>query len=88
MRKVEIIVKGACRGHQEVRPTTSRRIFNVKVNIDKSSWVASREVPQLHTNPVNVPSPAKATAVRRSDHWLCGRAEHCGGSATQRICRV
>jgi hypothetical protein len=48
--------------------------FNVK--IDRSSWVALRQFPQMHTNPVNVivaGQPIRAS--RRSALWCIGTIE-------------
>ena len=46
------------------------------VNIDKSSWVALRHFPQMHTNPVNVIVGGKPIrASRDSAKWCIGVIE-------------
>jgi hypothetical protein len=69
-RLVEIIVNG--------RPATSVRVsadgkthtLRVRVPMTRSSWVALRQFPQLHTNPVNVlVADAPIRASRRSARW-------------------
>ena len=46
------------------------------VNIDKSSWVALRHFPQMHTNPVNVIVGGKPIrASRESAKWCIGMIE-------------
>ena len=46
------------------------------VNIDKSSWVALRHFPQMHTNPVNVIVAGKPIrASRASAKWCIGVIE-------------
>jgi len=69
-RMVEIVVNG--------RPAASARVpadgkihpLQFRVPINRSSWVALRQFPQLHTNPVNVhigDTPIRAS--RRSARW-------------------
>jgi hypothetical protein len=69
-RVVEIVVNG--------RPAASARVpadgkihwLQFRVPITRSSWVALRQFPQLHTNPVNVRvGDAPIRASRRSARW-------------------
>ena len=69
-RIVEIVVNG--------RPVASARVpadgkihpLRFRVPIARSSWVALRQFPQLHTNPVNVHiGEAPIRASRRSARW-------------------
>jgi len=69
-RIVEIVVNG--------RPVASARVpadgkihpLQFRVPIARSSWVALRQFPQLHTNPVNVHiGDAPIRASRRSARW-------------------
>ena len=45
------------------------------VAIDRSSWVALRHYPQLHTNPVNVVVAGKPIRSRQSAQWCAGVIE-------------
>jgi hypothetical protein len=69
-RLVEIVVNG--------RPAVSVRVpadgkvhpLQLRVPVSRSSWVALRQFPQLHTNPVNVlVNNAPLRASRRSALW-------------------
>jgi len=53
-RLIEIVVNGMTVATKEV-PADSR-VYDLafEIPIDQSSWVALRQFPQLHTNPVNV----------------------------------
>jgi hypothetical protein len=69
-RKIEIVVNGAVVASQEVPADGSVHDLTFEVSIDRSSWVAVRHFPQLHTNPVNVivgGEPIRAS--RRSAQW-------------------
>ena len=69
-REVEIIVNG--------RPVAATRVpadgkvhgIQFRVPVARSSWIALRQFPQLHTNPVNVQvGGAPIRASRRSARW-------------------
>jgi hypothetical protein len=50
--------------------------LNFPIQIDRSSWVALRQFPQLHTNPINVivaNQPIRAS--RKSALWCIGTIE-------------
>lgn len=53
-RKVELVVNGRSVAVQEVPADGREHTFEFAVDIDRSSWIALRQFPQLHTNPVNV----------------------------------
>jgi hypothetical protein len=53
-RLVEIIVNGQMAGKREVEADGKVHDLMFDVPIQRSSWVALRHFPQLHTNPVNV----------------------------------
>jgi hypothetical protein len=53
-RLVEIIVNGRSVASQAVPADGAIHRLKVTVPIEKSSWVAVRQFPQLHSNPVNV----------------------------------
>ena len=69
-RKVELIVNGVPVGAVEVRADDQLHEVAFTAEIARSSWVALRHFPQLHTNPVNVllgGQPIRAS--RRSARW-------------------
>jgi hypothetical protein len=69
-RKVEIVVNGLPVASHDVEADGKEHDLKFEVPIDKSSWVALRHFPQLHTNPVNVivaDQPIRASAD--SAHW-------------------
>lgn len=53
-RKVELVVNGRAIAEQEVPADGREHEVEFKVGLDRSSWVALRQFPQLHTNPINV----------------------------------
>ena len=64
-RMVEIVVNGLPVASQDVEANGKEHDLKFEVPIDKSSWVALRHFPQLHTNPVNVivaDQPIRASA--------------------------
>ncbi len=69
-RKVELIVNGLVAATREVPADDQLHDVAFTVEITRSSWVALRHFPQLHTNPVNViiaGQPIRAS--RRSALW-------------------
>lgn len=53
-RLVEIIMNGRVVGSTEVPADGKPHAIDLEVPVNKSSWIALRQFPQLHTNPVNV----------------------------------
>jgi len=69
-RLVEIIVNGRPAVSARVPADGKRHLLQFRVPIARSSWVALRQFPQLHTNPVNVHiGGAPIRASRRSARW-------------------
>jgi hypothetical protein len=69
-RKIEIVVNGVPVASQEVAADGKQHDLKFEVPIASSSWVALRQFPQLHTNPVNVivaDQPIRASAY--SARW-------------------
>jgi hypothetical protein len=69
-RLVELVVNGQPVASQEVAADGQIHDLTFDVPVDRSSWVALRHFPQLHTNPVNVlvaGQPIRAS--RRSAQW-------------------
>ena len=73
---VELIANGVAVASQEVPADNRVHELSFSVNIDRSSWVALRQFPQLHTNPVNVLVAGKPIrASRKSAIWCIGTIE-------------
>ena len=69
-RFVEVIVNGKVVASQQVEVDGMPHELSFNVAISQSSWVAIRQFPQLHTNPVNVIVAGKQIrANRRSAMW-------------------
>ena len=69
-RLVEIVVNGKPVASERVPADGKTHALRFRVPITRSSWVALRQFPQLHTNPVNVfvgDTPIRAS--RRSARW-------------------
>ena len=53
-RLVEVIVNGRVAASRELPADGRQHSLDVAVPVERSSWIAIRQFPQLHTNPVNV----------------------------------
>jgi hypothetical protein len=70
MRLVELVVNGRVAGNQVVAADGKEHVVQFTIPIGRSSWIALREFPQLHTNPVNVLIGSKPIrASRQSALW-------------------
>ena len=75
-RKVELIVNGLVAGTKEVPADNQEHDIAWDLKLDRSSWVAIRQFPQMHTNPVTVIVGGKPIrASRRSALWCIGMIE-------------
>ncbi len=75
-RLVEVVVNGKVVASQEVPADEKIHSLSIPVKIDRSSWVALRHFPQLHTNPVAVLVGGKPIrASRQSALWCIGCIE-------------
>jgi hypothetical protein len=75
-RLLELIVNGRVAATRQVPADDSVHDLEFTVPIERSSWVALRHFPQLHTNPVEVfvdGQPIRAS--RRSALWCLGAIE-------------
>lgn len=69
-RLVEIVVNGEAVAHKIVPANGAEHRLTFDVPIERSSWVALRQFPQLHTNPVYVTLAGQPVrASRRSARW-------------------
>lgn len=69
-RLVEVVVNGHVVGHQTVPADNQVHDLSFDIPVTQSSWIALRQFPQLHTNPVNVvvaDQPIRASA--KSARW-------------------
>ena len=73
VRVVEVIVNGRPVASREIPADGREHAIEFNVPIERSSWVALRQFPQLHTNPVNVIMGGKPIrASRESAEWALG----------------
>ena len=69
-RLVEVVVNGRVVASREVPADGREHAVEFSVPIERSSWIAVRQFPQLHTNPVNVLVAGKPIrASRESAQW-------------------
>jgi hypothetical protein len=69
-RKVELIVNGKAVASKDVPADYKPHDIEFSVPLDKSSWVAIRHMPTMHTNPVNVLIGGKPIrASKESAQW-------------------
>ncbi len=75
-RLVELIVNGRVAASKEVPADDREHDLSFNIPIERSSWVALRQFPQMHTNPVNVLiDGAPIRASRKSALWCIGTIE-------------
>ncbi|MBI3463084.1 MAG: CehA/McbA family metallohydrolase [Planctomycetes bacterium] len=85
-RRVEIIVNGHPVTQQDVPADGDIHELQFSIPIAHSSWVALRQFPQLHTNPVNVVVAGKPIrASRASALWCIGMIEQLWRARSGRI---
>jgi hypothetical protein len=75
-RLVELVVNGTAVASREVPADDKVHEVAFEVPIERSSWVALRQFPQMHVNPVNVLVGSKPIrASRKSALWCIGTIE-------------
>jgi len=75
-RKVELVVNGVV-AHTWTLPADGRKHhLEHQVRIDRSSWVALRHFPQLHTNPVNVTVNQQPIRISKESALWCAETIH------------
>ena len=70
-RRVEVVVNGNVVASQDVPADDKIHSLSFRVKIDRSSWVAIRHFPQLHTNPVTVSIEGKPIRASRLSALWC-----------------
>ncbi len=73
-RLVEIIVNGRVAASQKVLADGKPHDLKFDIQIQQSSWIAVRQFPQLHTNPVNVIVDAKPIRASRGSALWCAES--------------
>ncbi len=73
-RQVEIVVNGEAVASVDVPADGRPHDIEFSVEITKSSWVALRHFPQLHTNPVNVIVGGKPVRASRDSARWCAES--------------
>jgi hypothetical protein len=75
-RRVELIVNGQAVASRPVPADDKEHDITFEVPVSRSSWMALRHFPQIHTNPVNVIVGGKPIrASRKSASWCIGTIE-------------
>ncbi len=75
-RLVELVVNGQVAASREVPADDRAHDLSFSVKLDRSSWVALRQYPMMHTNPVTVIVDGRPIrASRRSALWCVGVIE-------------
>lgn len=72
-RLVELVVNGKVIASRTVKADGREHAVEFEVPVERSSWIAIRQFPQLHTNPINVTVAGKPIrASRESAQWALG----------------
>jgi hypothetical protein len=71
VRLVEVVVNGQAVARQEIPADGQPHTFEINLPVARSSWVALRQFPQLHTNPVNVLIGGQPIRASREDALWC-----------------
>lgn len=75
-REVEIVVNGDVVSKHTVPANGKLHAIDTSISIERSSWVAIRHFPQMHSNPVNViVDGAPIRASRESARWCIEMTE-------------
>ena len=73
-RLLELIVNGQVAAKKTVPADGAIHELKFEVAIERSSWVALRHFPQLHTNPVNVLVAGKPIRASRASAQWCAES--------------
>ncbi len=71
LKLVELVVNGQVVASQKVAADGKEHDLKWNVRIDRSSWVAVRHFPQMHTNPVNVIVAGRPIRASRASAIWC-----------------
>jgi len=85
-RLVEVVVNGRAVASREVPADGREHHLEFTVPIERSSWIALRQFPQLHTNPVTVIVGGKPVRASRSSAlWALGAVDQLWRVRARRI---
>ncbi|MBM4005109.1 MAG: hypothetical protein FJ295_17780 [Planctomycetes bacterium] len=70
-REVELIMNGKVVGKKRVPADDAIHDLEWELNVERSSWIAVRHFPQLHTNPINVLIAEQPIRAARSSAVWC-----------------
>ena len=85
-RLVELVVNGRAVASRQVPADGQAHDLGFSIKIERSSWIALRHFPQMHTNPVNVLVAGRPIrASRQSALWCIGSIEQLWRSRAQSI---
>jgi hypothetical protein len=73
-RLVEIVVNGEAVARQRVPADGQIHDLSFEIEVKRSSWIALRQFPQLHTNPVNVLLNGKPIRAWRESALWCAES--------------
>ena len=86
LRLVEVVVNGRVAARREVPADGREHPVEFSVRLDGSSWVALRQFPQMHTNPVYVVVAGKPIrASRDSAQWALACVDQLWRARSRRI---
>ena len=86
LRLVEVVVNGRVAARREVPADGRAHPVEFSVRLDGSSWVALRQFPQMHTNPVYVVVAGKPIrASRDSAQWALACVDQLWRARSRRI---
>jgi hypothetical protein len=85
-RLIELVVNGTAVASREVAADGREHAVEFSVPIERSSWIALRQFPQLHTNPVSVLVAGKPIrASRESALWALACVDQLWRARARRI---
>ncbi|MDG1898047.1 MAG: CehA/McbA family metallohydrolase [Fuerstiella sp.] len=83
---VEVIVNGEVVATKTLLADGSNKAFDIPIEIDKSSWVAVRILPSVHTNPIFIHVGDHAIrASKKSAEWCVQAVQTCWNSKKGQI---
>ena len=88
-RVVEVVLNGQVAARREVAADGREHTLEFNIPVERSSWIALRQFPQLHTNPVNVLVGGKPIrASRESARWALACVDQLWRQRSGRIAAV
>jgi hypothetical protein len=75
-RRVELVVNGTAIASKDVPADGQAHDVTFSTSVERSSWIALRQFPQMHTNPVNVLVGGKPIRASRASALWCVETIH------------